>query len=192
MRTSLATIAGLCILLSSARADTPKEKPELPLPKVEGWEKSDARPLPKESGRGYSVAYNCKEPHVAVTVYVYDRGLAEIPDDLASAAVKREFEGAKAAVHAAKKQGAYDEVKEEKSGESRLGGRDAAPKALHARFRTTIEKQELTSDLYVLSHRNQFVKIRVTRPADSEKAAKPRLDLLFDGIAKVLAAREDE
>ena len=176
MRTSLAAFGALCVLLSFARADAPKDKPELPFPKVEGWEKTGARPLPKESGRGYSVAYDCRTPHVAVTVYVYDRGLAEIPDDPASPAVKREFEGA------------YEDVKEEKSGESRLGGRDAAPKALHARFRMTIEKQEVTSELYVLSHRNQFVKIRVTRPADADKAAQPRLDVLFDAIAKALAS----
>src|SRR5687768_13750030 len=126
-RTSLATFAALCVLFSSARADVPKDKAELPFPKVEGWEKTGTRPLPKESGPGYSVFYNCKAPHVGVTVYVFDRRLAEIPNDLASPVVKGEFEGAKAAVHEAKKHGVYEAVKEEKSGESRIGTREAAP-----------------------------------------------------------------
>jgi hypothetical protein len=81
----------------------------------------------------------------------------------------------------------YEEVKEEKSGESRLGTGDAAPKALYARYRMRMEKQDVASELYLLARRNQFIKVRATRRSDEEKAAQPKLDVLLNAIAETLA-----
>src|SRR4051794_41023151 len=74
-----AAIAVTLIVLAfsqALRADTKPpaadNTPKLPFPKVEGWENTDIRPLPPESGGGYSVGYNSATPRIAVTIYVFN------------------------------------------------------------------------------------------------------------------------
>lgn len=59
---------------------------KIELPDVKGWERSEKQDLPRESGGGFSVAYDSNgTTHIAVTVYVYNRGLARISSDLSDA-----------------------------------------------------------------------------------------------------------
>jgi hypothetical protein len=159
--------------------------PKLSFPEVKGWVLSAPRPLPPESG-GYSVGYNSVDK-VAVTVYVYNRGLARVPDDLSAKEVQRELAGAKAAVLEAKRLGLYKEVREEESGQSSLGGRKEGPKTLYARFRVQIGDQDNVSEIYVMPYRNHFIKLRVTRPATAPESVRASLDRLYAQLSKLLA-----
>jgi hypothetical protein len=156
---------------------------KLPFPDVKGWDRSKPRALP---GDGYSVAYNSDEK-IAVTVYVYNRGLERIPDDLDGKEVKRELTGAKEAILEAKRRGIYDEVQEEKSGEATLGSLKDAPKMLYARYLLKIDKQENLSEIYVFPYRNHFVKLRITRSAKGPETAQASLDRLCAELSKMLA-----
>jgi hypothetical protein len=156
---------------------------KLSFPKVNGWALSPPRKLP---GDGYSVAYNATEERVAVTVYVYNRGLARIPNDLTSEPIRRELDGAKDAIMQAKRLGVYEEVREEASKESTLGGGKESPKALYARFRLRIMKQDTLSELYVLPYQNHFVKVRATRTAQDAKKTQASLDRLYTALGRLL------
>jgi hypothetical protein len=187
MRTApLLVLALLCLPTAAADAPPANEPPKLPFPDVEGWTRTDLRPLPKQSGGGYSVAYNSAEPRVTVTVYVFNRGRATIPADLADPVLTKEFEDTKNAIHEAKRQGVYKEAQEESSGQSRLGPAPTAPKTLHARFLIGINGRTARSDIHLLSHQNQFVKVRATRTPDPDKPTDDKLDRLYAALAKML------
>ena len=177
----------LCLVHCAAAAAEQKPKaPDLHFPKLEDWAGGEQRPMPTESG-GYTVSYNSDEPRIAVTVYVYNRGIAKIPDDLTSAEIQAEFTAAKESIQIAKQRGLYQEAKEEESKEATLGPDKSAPQALYARFRLTIKEQKTLSEIYVLPHKNAFVKLRITRIAHDEKATREKLDRLYAALAKTLA-----
>jgi hypothetical protein len=176
----------LLSLAHLAAAEPKPEVPKLPFPKLEGWALADPRPLPTESG-GYIVSYNSDQPHIAVTIYVYNRGLNRIPSDLTGPDIQREFNTAKDSIHIAKQRGLYQEAKEEESKQSTLGPDKNAPKALYARFRLTIKEQQTFSEIYVLPHQNAFVKVRITRVSDDEKATQEKLARLYTALTKTLA-----
>jgi hypothetical protein len=162
--------------------------PKLPFPKVQGWENTDLRPLPAESGGGYSVGYNFANPRIAVTIYVFNRGNPKIDDNLTSPAIQEEFASAKDAILEAARRGLYKDAKEEESGESTLGPEKSAPKTLYARFHlTTKDGNQATSEIYVLPYQNHFIKLRVTRLGENQKALQPPLDRLYAELAKMLA-----
>src|SRR3954452_25265337 len=85
----------LASLATAARAEAPK----LHLPDVQGWEHTDARPIP--GGDGYSVAYDSAAPHITVTLYVFNRNLPRVEDNLTSQAIRDEFASAKDAIQQA-------------------------------------------------------------------------------------------
>jgi hypothetical protein len=173
----------LCLLAAGA---APAEEPKglrLPFPEVKGWKRLPPRQLPPP-GDGYSIGYN--GPETAVTIYVYNRGLAKVPDDLSSEVVRREMTGAKEAVHEAKRLGYYEEVKEEAAGTGTLGGRKEGRKALYARYRIKVRKEEVRSEIYILPYRNHFLKIRVTRHSDKADKA---LGKLFAALEAMLAKK---
>ena len=187
LRRAVALVA--FILLALAQTPRADEAPRLPFPKVDGWENTDLRPLPAESGGGYTVGYNCAEPRIAVTIYVFNRGNAKIEDNLTSAPIREEFNSAKDAVLEAARRGIYKEAKEEESGEATLGADKSAPKALHARFHvTTKDGNHATSEIYVLPYHNYFIKLRVTRVAQDAKTTPPPLEKLYAALAKMLTA----
>jgi hypothetical protein len=186
-------VAALCFLLLSLtpslaqQSDAPPATLDVKWPKVEGWELIDPRPLPKESGPGaYSVAYGSRAPHITVTVYVYNRGLARIPDDLTDPAVRREFDGSREAIREAQRRGMYQEATEEESKPATLGLSDAGANALYTRFRLKIQDRQTVSELYVLPHKNHFVKVRITRMAEPDKNATAQLDRLYTELNKLL------
>jgi hypothetical protein len=182
----LATLACLALCAWAASVDAQDKPPELKLdfPKVKGWDRLDRRALPPESG-GYCTGYHANG-NVVVTVYVYNRGLTKISDDLSAKEVKKEMAGAIEGVMEAKRLGHYEEAREESSGETSLGDPEKGPRALHARFRLQIDKEDHLSDIYVLPYRNHFIKIRTTRAA-KDAAAAGRLEPLYAELGKLLA-----
>lgn len=163
----------------------PGGKPEagldLTFPDVEGWQHTEKRPLAHEDG-GYTVGYNATG--AAVTVYVFNRRMADIPDDPASEPVRAEMASAKDALRAAKRRGLYETVEEQEAGEKRLGGKDGRP-ALYARYRLGMEGQAAESEIYVLVYRDHFIKVRTTWPADVYGVDK--IDSLYAALAKMMA-----
>jgi len=162
-----------------------EDPPKLSFPQVKGWVHSKPRPLPAGSG-GYSVGYD-SDDRTAVTVYVYNRGLASIPNNLAAKEMQKEFATAKEAVREAKRLGIYENLQEQESGEAVLGGRKPGLKALYARFLLRIEKQDTVSEIYLLPHRNHFIKLRVTRPEKEIEKTQGSLDRLYAELSKLLA-----
>jgi hypothetical protein len=181
---------GLIVLAgcaASKKASTPSVAGPLKLsfPQVNGWHLSEPRQLPPESG-GYSVAYNSDEK-IAVTVYVYNRGLAQVPDDLANPVIERELASAKEAIQEVKRKGLYQDAREEESKISVLGGRTEGPKTLYARFRIIVDQQETLSELYVFPFQNHIIKLRVTRPAKENEQGQASLDRLYGELAQLFA-----
>jgi hypothetical protein len=186
--TVLLVLVALVSVLRAEPKPPPDNAPKLAFPKVEGWEKSDLRPLSAESGGGYSVGYNCDKPRIALTVYVFNRGLAKIDNDLTSAPIREEFISAKAAIVEATLRGLYKDSKEEESGEATIGPEKSGVKALYARYLlTTEDDRKAVSEIYVLPYHNYFVKLRVTRVGEEAKAAQAPLDRLYAAFAKMLA-----
>ena len=162
------------------------EKPvKFNFPDVKGWKRGEIRPYP-EKAAGYSVAYN-SDDGITVTVYVYDRGLKEIPNDLTSAVVKEQFKGAKDAIYEAMKLKYYESVKELKSDEGTLGKKDRAPKTLTASFELGTKQGLVLSDIHVTVYENHFIKLRCTRPKDSAEKTQKSLDTLLDEMGVLFA-----
>lgn len=168
-------------------ATKPAELPGLKLtfPEVKGWERHEPHALPGASG-GYSLGYNSKDG-TAVTIYVFNRGLAKIADDLNAPEVQEQFTGAKDALKEAKRLGMYEKVEELESGESFLGDKKVGRKALYARFNLQVKKMDVVSEIYVLAYHDYFIKLRITRLADAPEEAEGALDSLKTEIAKMLA-----
>lgn len=184
----LSPLFALLVLLTCASrlpADAPAANPpglKLALPDVDGWTHAQPEPLPPEHG-GYIVDYELARPHVAATLYVLNRGLPRIENNLTSEAIRTEFAAAKKSIQQAAQMGLYKNVKEEHSGESTLGQLKSAPKCLYARYAMTVEDEPVTSELYVLPYRNHFIKLRITRAAGAADA----LNRLHTAFAKMLA-----
>lgn len=182
----------LLALTFTSRADdttaAADNAPKLDFPKVEGWENSGDRPLPAESGGGYSVAYSSVKPRIVMTIYVFNRGLKKIDNNLSSPQVQEEFNTAKAAVQEAARRGIYKEAKEEESGPATLGDEKSGVKTLHARFHlVTKNNDSAISEIFVLPYHDYFIKLRVTRMGDDPKTSQAALDKLTVELAKTFS-----
>ena len=131
-------------------------------PEVEGWDKSDKTTYPV-LGLGYSYNYESADGG-RVTIYVYDKRLSEIPDGVSNSAVKDEFKQVKNEISQFGKAGVYQNLKEAKSEIITLGGTSGKIKSLYALFYFTVKGQEMASELYIFGYKNNFIKIRATRP----------------------------
>jgi hypothetical protein len=154
---------------------------DLKFPDVEGYALSEKRPLP---GDGYSVAYQSKE-RFTITVYVYNRGLKSIPDDLKSKEVGNEMTGARDAIKEAVRQGYYQEVTDGETGETTLG--KDGPKVLFAKLSIKAQGRTSHSEIYVMPFRNHFIKLRISYPAENAKTAAETLKPIYDSIGGMFA-----
>jgi hypothetical protein len=142
------------------------------------------------------VGYNANDGAARVTVYVYNRGLAGIEDDLASAMVMKEFSLSILGMEAARVRGQYPELKQEVVGQYTLGGLRSGRKALYGRFsarmntafpRTSgIDNEEVVTELYLLPYRDHFIKVRSTFPRDRQDSLNESLDRLYNELSAML------
>ena len=163
---------------SSTSPATPKTAPrptpvpqvngQLAFPEIEGWEKDEIYVYPVAGG-GYSVNYNSPTSG-RVTVYAYDSGHKKIPNEL-KGLVKDELETAKGGIKAAVDAGVYTNLKEGKTQTVVLGGSSGKVSALNANFTLSRGDMNMNSSVYIFPYNNQFIKLRVTRPATTDKAA---------------------
>ena len=154
-------------------------------PEVEGWSASEIRNYPVKE-LGYSIGYN-SETGGTVTIYVYDKGLKTIPDDLTHDLLKDEIEIAAKDIFKAKELGAYQKVKQEKSDQIVLGGTSGKTGALRRTFTIVVKERELTSEIYLFGFQNNFVKIRATRPKIEGETANAAVAALFAEIDGLFA-----
>lgn len=136
-------------------------------PDVEGWEKNISRNDPA-SGLGDFANYDSKDGG-RVTIYFYDAGIEKIPDDLTSRTLKDEMQNAKLGILQLGEMGVYKNIKEAKSDTIMLGGSSGKVKALHSLLYFTAGENDLVSEIFLLPYKNNFLKIRASRPKDQEK-----------------------
>jgi len=153
-------------------------------PEVEDWQKGDEVTYPSPE-LGYSVTYQSTEGG-RVTVYVYNAGLKNIPNDVNDRIIKNEIERAKNEIIQIGKAGYYDDVKEVKSETVTLGGKDGRIKALRSLFYFKVRGEAMDSEIYIFGYKNNFIKIRSTRPK-TEGAANAALAELLAEIDKMFA-----
>jgi hypothetical protein len=154
-------------------------------PEIEGWEKGGIRTYPN-AALGYSVAYQSEEGGT-ITVYVYNGGLKKIPDDINDKILIDEIERAKNEIVQIGKMGVYENVKELKNDRVTLGGANGKVKALRSLYYFKVRGNEVDSEIYLFSYKNNFIKIRSTRPKSEEgKENKAVMNLLAE-IDKLFA-----
>jgi hypothetical protein len=160
----------------AAKSDTPSADKEskVEFPDVEGWKKSVVRNPVAELGD--MIHYDSDAGRV--TVYFYNGGLKNISDDIKSATLKDEMANAKNGIYQLGEMGIYQNVKEVKNDTVALGGASGKVKALHSLFNFSAKGQELVSEIYLFGYKNNFVKIRATRPKQADAENKAFADLL--------------
>lgn len=158
-------------------------------PDVKNWDKSPPRDLPKASGGGYSVGYN-STGRTAATFYVYNRGLAKLPADLGAAEVVREWDSVRNMLFEAKKLGIYQAVDELENKKSTLGQRKEARDALYARYTIVLQGTKSASEMYLFTHKNHFIKVRVTTPLPEAAAEREKIGELLQALERAVVRAE--
>lgn len=177
------TAAILIMILASAVAALGQTHSErIDFPEVEGWEREAPSVYPQPE-LGYSVSY-LSEDGGNVTVYVYNGGRSKIADGHDNKEVKNELRNARADVDKFVDLGYYEKAETVKSDVVTLGGKIKAAREVIA---LTVRGQKLTSEIYLLGHKNQFIKVRTTRRFESDGAINPAVRSLFEAIAKTLS-----
>lgn len=142
------------------QTDTKDEGIEFPV--IEGWEKGGIRTYPSAE-LGYSVAYQ-SEDGGTVTIYVYNGGKKKISSDVNDPVIRGEINRAKDEIVQIGKMGVYENVKEVKNDIVTLGGTNGKVKALRSLFYFKVRGNEVDSEIYLFGYKNNFIKIRSTRP----------------------------
>lgn len=145
---------------SQSDATVGERKSKVEFPDIEGWKKSVIKNPVAELGD--MIHYDSDKGRV--TVYFYNGGVKKISDDVRNEIVKDEMENAKNGIYQLGEMGIYQNVKEIKSDTVALGGASGKVKALHSLFSFSARGQELVSEIYLFGYRDNFVKIRATRP----------------------------
>ena len=180
---------GLIVLFVAVWPVTADE-PEVPglkldFPAVEGF-RLEAPHIFPQTGLGYSRAY--RAPGVVATVYVYNKGLAEVPAGAKSATVKKEMQQAADDIETARQQGLYKSAAEVGKEEViRLGKGKDAPSALRRTFDLERPKDgEFRSVILLTGYKDHFIKLRISYSRKEEEAAEKKMAVLLAAIGKSL------
>jgi len=181
MRRPLAALLALVAVTLPAAADDPKlPGPKIEWPEVKGFTKGKLQVFP-QAALGYSLSYDA--PGVAVTAYVYNKGLPKIPDGAKSQALKEEMRQAAGDLEAARQRGLYTSVKEV-GGEAAVAlnkGKDARV-ALRRQFEVGRKDGTRLSDVYLTAYKDHFVKLRVTYNPEGKAEAETKIAALLEAI----------
>ena len=116
---------------------------------------------------GFSINYESREGG-KVTIYVYNGGKKNIPDNVADRIIKDELNKAKGEIQKVADMGYYENLKELKNDTVTLGGTSGKVKSLHTVYNFSSGELNVTSEIYIFGHQNRFIKIRATRPRDKD------------------------
>lgn len=138
----------------------------------------------KNPGLGVSVAYD--RPGITVTVYLYTLGLRSISSDLASPILKDHFNQVIQDIYKVEELGYYKNVKKLAQGTTFLKQDNTGPKALFASLSYVQSGTDRLSKLYLLGHKNHFVKIRFTYDKAVQKHSEETLKQFLNEIGAMI------
>ncbi len=175
-------------LMAQKSSETTKDASkgtEIAFPDVEGWEKgaTDTYPSPE---LGYSVPYQ-SPGNGTVTIYVYNGGNKVISSDLDSVILTNEIDRARSDIRQFGELGYYEGVKEITNDTVVLGGTSGKVNCLHSLFNFKVRGTEVTSEIYLFGYKNNFIKIRSTRPLDKPGEKNEAIVKLFSAIDTVFS-----
>jgi hypothetical protein len=150
--------------------------------------KGEVKNFEKERpGLGISVGYNA--PGIAMTIFVYDYGIKDIPRSIDDPAIRRHFEQVVGDVTVLGKRGQYDNLQQLSEKAVVLSPKRKGPKALLATFRYILNGRDTLSRLYLTSYKGHFVKIRYSYDNDryNNRRADKILRQALDSLARMLA-----
>jgi hypothetical protein len=182
----------LAIALPGLAAATAAYEPQsggaqIEFPDVEGFARSQPNHLPNPQ-HGYVVSYR-SDQDLMIHIYVYNSGLARIPDGATSYVVKEEIMLIEEGLKELKQQGVYTSYKERMSAEVRVGD---WPKAPHAQRRLIeierVDVGRILTDVYITGYKNHFIKIRCSYPIDKQVESEKAFAPLLTAIGKLLAS----
>lgn len=157
---------------------------DITLPKVEGWELLPR--MDQGGGDGYRLGYSA--PRGAVTVFVYDRGLAVIPEGAASTEIGQELETTILRIQQMLSMGEYQSVEEVVRDVVHVGDTDNGVEAMRSRVDiVTSSGHELRSFVYLTALRGHFVKIRTSSNGLSEEQEVAAIGPILKAVGGVLA-----
>jgi hypothetical protein len=134
---------------------------------------------------GISVGYN--SPGIALTIFVYDYGIKEFPAGPDDPVMKQHFDQVVGDVMKMGEQGKYENlILERIVDEVVLGQSPQGPKALSASFSFVRNGQKNISELYLVSYRKHFIKIRYSYDENNKTKAMKTLNGLLNRLAIML------
>jgi|GEM_PF-6414592 len=139
-----------------------------------------------QPGLGASVAY--KKPGFLCTVYIYDLEQPNIGESLTDPVLQKAYEGARAELKEAVKQGYYSNLEELDHGTVAL---KSGEKVLQARYRLTREKGRdaglrVYSEIDVFGARHQIAKLRISASVDNETEHLKTIEQLAPAVLAAL------
>lgn len=159
-----------------------------PFPPVPGWQREEPRPLGHEEG--FSQGYNTQlsSGNIAVTIYVYRRGVSGIPDGPSSDLVERQIEDALSAVHELVRLGeAYRSVKVLARDTVSIGEAPDAPMVRRLVLRLeNLDGPQTISTILLTGAKGHFVKFRITQSGLDSDGETKTLRPLLNALGKAL------
>lgn len=135
-------------------------------------------------GLGVSVPYD--RPGITATVYIYNLGLRSIPNDLSSPILKNHFAQVMQDIYEVEKRGYYKFVKKTAEGITFLRADKTGPQALSASFSYVQNGVERLSKVYLLGHKQHFVKIRFTYDKSVQVQTEEKLTAFLNAMADMI------
>jgi hypothetical protein len=185
----LALLAALPAGYATAQEKPPPYRDEqmgLVFADIDGLDRLDVYHF-EQKELGYSVDYETPQD-MRVSIYVYDLGIDGIADGAFSETVKQQLEQAKGDIRRAREQGRYQAAEEVQADVVVLGETDTAPKMRHARFKLRRDDRDWISHIYLTGHRQKFVKVRCSFPAEHEVASEKLLARVLSQLSANMAA----
>ena len=136
-------------------------------------------------GLGVSIGYN--GPGITVTIYVYTMGMKTIPADLHSSELKDHFKQAASDIVRAGEMGLYSNVQKVSDGEAVWDPAGTGTASFHASYSYTQHGRDRLSHLYLMEHRNHFLKIRFTYDKEIQEAAENTQRDFLAEFSRILA-----
>ena len=155
----------------------PETLVEMPMVSLTDHEKNNP-------GLGVSIGYNA--PGITATVYLYTLGLRSISGDLASPILKEHFNQVIQDIYKVEKLGYYKFVKKTAEGITFLRADKTGPQALFASFSYVQNGVERLSKVYLLGHKQHFVKIRFTYDKSVQAQVEEKLTAFLNAMGNML------
>ena len=152
---------------------------------VEGIIRGDVKDFEGTNpGLGVSVPYD--RPGITVTVYLYTLGLRSISGDIASPILKEHFNQVIQDIYKVEKLGYYKFVNKTAEGITFLRADKTGPQALFASFSYAQNGVERLSKVYLLGHKQHFLKIRFTYDKSVQAQTEEKLTAFLNAMANMI------